>query len=146
MAVTLWPIDRPKPYPKNARHWSKSAVEKVAASIRQFGFRQPIVCDVDDVIVIGHLRLAAAQHLALREVPVHVAADLSPAQIKALRIADNRTHEEADWIEDMLSGELSELKGMGFDLGLTGFDVNELDGLLAIPDDEKAMRRPHCPK
>src|SRR5438552_2036564 len=119
MAVSLWPIDRPKPYPRNARKWSKSAVEKVAASIREFGFRQPIVCDVDDVIVIGHLRLAAAKHLELREVPVHVAADLSPAQIKALRIADNRTHEEADWIEDMLSGELSELKGMELDLGLT---------------------------
>src|ERR1019366_10576251 len=88
MTVTLWPIDRPKPYPRNARKWSKTAVEKVAESIREFGFLQPIVCDVDDVIVIGHLRLAAAKHLALREVPVHVAADLSPAQIKALRIAD----------------------------------------------------------
>src|SRR5713226_9786518 len=96
LTVAWWPIDRPKPYPKNARKWGKSAVEKVAASIKSFGWVQPIVCDRDDVIVIGHLRLAGAHLLGLTEVPVHVASDLSPAQIKALRIADNRTHEEAD--------------------------------------------------
>ena len=60
LTVVWWPIDRPKPYPKNARKWGKSAVEKVAASIKSFGWVQPIVCDRDDVIVIGHLRLAAA--------------------------------------------------------------------------------------
>src|SRR3979411_1365508 len=90
LTVMWWPIGRPKPYPKNARKWSKSAVEKVAASIKAFGWVQPIVCDREDVIVIGHLRLVAAHFLGLTEVPVHVASNLSPAQIKALRIADNR--------------------------------------------------------
>jgi hypothetical protein len=89
LTVAWWPIDRPKPYPKNARKWTKIAVEKVAASIKSFSWVQPIVCDLHDVIVIGHLRLAAAHFLGLAEVPVHVAAGLSPAQIKALRIADN---------------------------------------------------------
>jgi DNA modification methylase len=134
LAVIWWPIGRPKPYPKNARKWSKSAVEKVAASIKSFGWVQPIVCDREDVIVIGHLRLAAAHFLELTEVPVHVAADLSPAQIKALRIADNRTHEEADWIEDLLSAELVELKSLDFDVGLTGFSSHELSALIDHPN------------
>jgi hypothetical protein len=129
-----WPIGRPKPYPKNARKWSKSAVEKVAASIKAFGWVQPIVCDREDVIVIGHLRLAAAHFLGLTEVPVHVASNLSPAQINALRIADNRTHEESDWIEDLLSAELLDLKSLDFDLGLTGFDSREISALIDQPN------------
>ena len=72
MNIEYWPIDRPKPYPKNARKWGAAAVEKVASSIRAFGFRQPIVVDAQGVIVIGHLRLAAI-FLGLREVPVHAA-------------------------------------------------------------------------
>ncbi len=82
MHIELWPIDRPKPYPKNARKWNAAAVAKVASSIREYGFRQPIVVDVHDVIVIGHLRREAAKSLGLKEVPVHVARDLTPAQIR----------------------------------------------------------------
>src|SRR5258708_1817137 len=74
--VAWWPIARPRPYAKNARKWSKSAVEKVAASIREFGWVQPIVCDREDVIAIGHLRLASAHFLGFAEVPVHVASNL----------------------------------------------------------------------
>jgi ParB-like chromosome segregation protein Spo0J len=106
----------------------------VAASIKAFGWVQPIVCDREDVIVIGHLRLAAAHFLGLSEVPVHVASNLSPAQIKALRIADNRTHEEADRIEDLLSAELLDLKSLDFDLGLTGFDSREISALIDQPN------------
>ena len=76
MHIELWPIDRPKPYPKNAREWNAAAVAKVASSIREYGFRQPIVVDVHDVIIIGHLRLAAAKTLGLKEVPVHIASEL----------------------------------------------------------------------
>jgi len=125
IATEWWPIARPKPYPKNARKWSQKAVEKVAASIREFGWRQPIVVDAHDVIVIGHLRLAAAHFLKLAQVPVHVAGDLSAAQIKALRLADNRTHEEAVWDLDLLGPEMLDLKGLNFDLALTGFEMNE---------------------
>ena len=84
LTIEMWPIDRLKPYAKNARRWSQAAVEKIAASIREFGFRQPIVADLKDEIVIGHLRWHGAKHEGLTEVPVHVAKDLSPAQIKAL--------------------------------------------------------------
>ena len=147
MNIEYWPIDRPKPYPKNARKWGTAAVEKVASSIRAFGFRQPIVVDAQGVIVIGHLRLAAAMFLGLTEVPVHVAHDLSPAQIRGLRLADNRTNQEASWDEDLLGPELAELAGLGFDLSLTGFDVHELDSLLRDPlDEERAEQAPPLPE
>ncbi len=146
MHIELWPIDRPKPFPKNARHWNAAAVAKVAASIREYGFRQPIVVDAHDVICIGHLRLAAAKSLGLKEVPVHVARDLTPAQIRGLRLADNRTNEESEWNDDLLGPELAELSDLGFDLTLTGFDVYEIDKLLRDPlDEEKAEQAPPLP-
>jgi DNA modification methylase len=145
--VEQWPINRPKPYPKNARRWTAAAVDKVASSIREYGFRQPIVVDADDVIIIGHLRLAAAKKLRLKEVPVHVARDLTPAQIRGLRLADNRTNQEASWDEELLASEIADLNNMDFDLGLTGFDVDELDALLRDPmDDEKANQAPPLPE
>jgi hypothetical protein len=126
MQIETWPIDRPKPYLKNARKWGAAAVEKIACSIREFGFRQPVVVDGHDVIVIGHLRMAGARLAGLKEVPVHVARDLSPEKIKALRIADNRTHEEAEWNLDLLGPEFLDLKIAGFDMNLTGFDDGEI--------------------
>lgn len=145
MHIELWPIDRPKPYSKNARKWNAAAVAKVAASIREYGFRQPIVVDVHEVICIGHLRLTAAKSLGLAEVLVHVARDLTPAQIRGLRLADNRTNQEASWNEDLLGPELSDLEALGFDLGLTGFDVHELDKLLRDPLDDRAEQAPPLP-
>ena len=126
MEITTWPIDRPKPYAKNARNWTPSAIGKVAASIQEFGFRQPIVVDSEGCIIIGHLRLAASKQLGLREIPVHVAADLSPDQVKALRLADNRTHEEAEWNPEFLGAEFLELKLADFDLEMTAFDGSEI--------------------
>jgi DNA modification methylase len=147
MQVELWPIDRPKDYPKNARKWSPRAVEKVAASIREYGWRQPVVVDADDVIVIGHLRRTAGRSLGLTEIPVHVARDLTPAQIRGLRLADNRTNQEAAWDEELLGPELAELSDLGFDLNLTGFDVHELDVLLRDPmDEDKAEQAPPLPE
>jgi DNA modification methylase len=144
--IELWPIDRPKPYPKNAREWNAAAVAKVASSIREYGFRQPIVVDVHDVIIIGHLRLAAAKTLRLKEVPVHVASELTPAQVKGLRLMDNRSHEEADWDLSLLGPELADLGTLDFDLSLTGFDVHELDKLLRDPmDEERAEQAPPLP-
>src|SRR5271168_1620670 len=95
MRVELWPIDRPKDYPKNARKWSAKAVEKVASSIREYAWRQPVVVDAEGVIIIGHLRRAAGRSIGLTEVPVHVARDLTPEQVRGLRLMDNRSHEEA---------------------------------------------------
>ncbi len=129
MQVETWPIDRLIPYDKNPR-LNDDAVEAVARSIQEFGFRQPIVVDEDGVIIIGHTRLKAARKLGLTEVPVHVARGLSPEKIKALRIADNKTAEIAEWNLELLPIELSELQGMDFDLGLLGFDQGELAKLL----------------
>jgi hypothetical protein len=126
MKIEMWPIDRPVPYPKNARKWSGHAIAKVAASIKEFGWVQPIVADLKDVIIIGHLRQAAARYLGLTEVPVHVPLNLTPAQVKALRIADNRTHEEASWDTKLLGVELIELKIEQFDLDVTGFEEIEI--------------------
>src|SRR5258708_38188833 len=97
MQIEYWPIDRPKDYPKNARKWSAHAVEKVAASIRAYGGRQPVVVDANEVIAIGHLRRAAGKFLGLAEVPVHVARDLTPKQIRGLRLADNRANPVLEW-------------------------------------------------
>ncbi len=129
MQVETWPIDRLIPYDKNPR-LNDDAVEAVARSIQEFGFRQPIVVDDEGVIIIGHTRLKAAKKLGLTEVPVHVARGLSPEKIKALRIADNKTAEIAEWNLELLPIELSELQGMDFDLGLLGFDQDELAKLL----------------
>jgi DNA modification methylase len=133
-AIEWWPIGRPRPYDRNARRWTQSSIEKIAQSIKTFGFRQPLVCDKNDVIVIGHLRLAAAQHLGLIAVPVHRASDLTPGQIRALRIADNRLHEESDWLDEVLSGELIDLRTLGTDLLSTGFSSRELSALLDTPN------------
>jgi ParB-like chromosome segregation protein Spo0J len=129
MKVELWPISRPKPYGKNPRRISERAIAKVAASIKQFGFRQPLVCDAKSVIIVGHKRLLGAKKLGLKQIPVTIAEDLSPAQVKAYRIADNRTADETDWDNELLADELADLNALDFDLSATGFDPFELTAL-----------------
>lgn len=130
LAIEVLPIGTIIPYARNPRR-NEHAVAKVAGSIKEFGFRQPIVVDKEMVIIVGHTRLLAAQQLGFTHVPVHIAENLSPSQIKAYRIADNRTNEEAEWDEEMLAIELGDLKDADFDLDLTGFDPDELEELLA---------------
>lgn len=129
MRIELWPLARIKPYENNPR-LNDAAVGAVAASIREFGFRQPIVVDTDGVIVCGHTRWKAAQKLGLVNVPVHVATDLTPAQARAYRIADNKTAELAGWDPKLLPVELTELQGAGVDLALLGFSGDDLARLL----------------
>jgi DNA modification methylase len=119
------------PYARNARKIPQQAIDKVAASIEEFGWRQPIVVDHDGIIIVGHVRLLAAQKLGLKDVPVHVADNLTPAQVRAYRLLDNRSHEETSWDEELLGLELLDLKGIGVDLDLTGFDMPEIDDLLS---------------
>lgn len=114
-----------RPYPNNPRV-NEGAVSAVVASIKEFGFRQPIVVDADGVIVVGHTRYKAAVQLGLSEVPVHVARDLTPAQLRAYRLADNATAEIATWDKNLLPIELGELEALNFDLSLLGFDPNQL--------------------
>ena len=122
------------PYARNPRN-NAAAIDKVAASIKEFGFRQPIVVDDERVIVVGHTRYEAAKKVGLDSVPVHVADNLTPPQIKAYRLADNRTAQYAEWDEELLAFELNELSDMDFDLDLTGFGEEELSNLLASVDD-----------
>src|SRR5712664_2517893 len=129
MQVELRPIASIRPYENNPRI-NDQAVDAGAASIREFGFRQPIVLDVHGVIIVGHTRYKAALKLGLEKVPVHVAKDLTPEQIKAYRIADNKTADLTDWNYDLLPIELTELQAMNYDLGLLGFDQDELAKLL----------------
>ena len=127
--VELRKIDDIRPYERNPRI-NDQAVDAVAASLQEFGFRQPIVVDADGVIICGHTRWKAATKLGLAKVPVHVARDLTPEQIKAYRIADNRTGELAEWDFEILPIELAELREGGFDMEVLAFDDKELAQLL----------------
>jgi DNA modification methylase len=118
------------PYARNARLHSDEQIAQIAASIREFGFANPILAGSDGVIVAGHGRLAAARRLGLLEVPVVVLDHLTPTQRRALVIADNRLAESATWDEELLAIELDDLRLEDFDLDLLGFSANELDDLL----------------
>lgn len=133
LAVEWWPTEKPIPYARNARACPESAIAKVAASLKEFGFRQPLVVDEEGVIIAGHTRLLAAQRLGLEQVPVHVAVGLTPEQVKAYRLMDNRSAQETSWDLELLPLELSELAGFEFDLALTGFEPDELSAFLATP-------------
>ena len=129
MNIELRDIDSIRPYEGNPRV-NDQAVEAVAASLREFGFRQPIVVDEAGVIIVGHTRWKAAKKLGLAKVPVHVANDLSPEKAKAYRIADNQTATLAEWNYELLPIELKDLQAADFDLSLLGFDEKELAKLL----------------
>lgn len=129
MKIELRALASITPYERNPRV-NDAAVDAVAASIKEFGFRQPIVVDADGVIIVGHTRLKAALKLELKKVPVHVARDLSAEQIKALRIADNKTSDLSDWNYELLPLELADLQQANYDLGLLGFDQDELTKML----------------
>jgi DNA modification methylase len=129
MLVEMRDIATIKLYPGNPRH-NDHAIDAVAASLRAYGFRQPLVLDKKGVIVVGSTRYKAALKLGLKTIPVHVATGLTPAQLKAYRICDNKTAEIADWDYDLLVQELVGLQQMDFDLDLVGFSPDELNSLL----------------
>ncbi len=128
--IALWPIERPIPYEANPRNCPPQAIAKVAASIKEYSFMQPLVVDANDVVVVGNTRLLAAKQLGLARVPVIVAAHLSPAQVAAYRIADNRTGEETSWNEELLTVEISKLVSIDYDIDVLGFDAAELAELM----------------
>jgi DNA modification methylase len=133
MKIALVPIDSVVPYARNPRK-NQGAVAKVAASLKEFGWRQPVVVDSEMVVIAGHTRLMAARSLGMNEIPVHVADGLTPSQVKAYRLADNRVGEEAEWDMDLLKLEIGDLDLDGYDLDLTGFDEEELARALADPN------------
>jgi len=125
-----WPVGKLIPYGRNPRK-NDHVIEQMAGAILEFGFRIPIIAKSTGEVVDGHLRLKAALHLGLETVPVVLADDLTPMQIKAFRILANRSATWADWDEDLLRLELEELQLDDFDLSLTGFEDDEIAELLA---------------
>lgn len=128
LEIEYIPIAEITPYAKNPRR-NKDAVETVMKSIKEFGFKNPIILDKNNEVIAGHTRLEAAKLLDYKEVPIIWADDLTPAQVKAFRIMDNRSAEMANWDIDLLKMELTELKDVSFDLDLTGFDPKQREVL-----------------
>ena len=133
--IQLWKLDDLRPYERNARTHSAEQVAKIAASITEFGFTNPVLIDGDAGIIAGHGRLMAARKLGMTEVPVIELTHLTEAQKRAYIIADNRLALDAGWDEAMLAHELDELRDMEFDLSLTGFSDKELADLIGDPGD-----------
>lgn len=132
--IQLWPIDRLVPYNKNARTHSDDQVEQIAASIREFGFTNPILVDSENGIIAGHGRLMAAKVVGLDQVPVIVLDHLTDAQRRAYILADNKLALNAGWDDALLSEELRTLDGEDFDLSVIGFSDEELADLLEPPE------------
>lgn len=135
LKIEYLPVGSLKPYKKNAKKHPAEQIEHIANSIREFGFRQPLVIDKDNVLVIGHGRLLAAKKLGLDTVPCVRAGDLTEVQIKALRLADNKTN-ESEWDFDILGGELDDI----FDIDMSEFgfelDFNEETEIENKPTDD----------
>lgn len=127
--VEMWPLDRLRPYERNARTHSAEQVAQLQASIREFGFTNPILVDGDAGILAGHGRLAAAQAMGLKEVPVIVLDHLTPTQRRAYVLADNKLALNAGWDEEMLKLEIGELLGESLDVSLLGWSAGELSDL-----------------
>ena len=117
------------PYARNSRTHSEVQINKIASSIKEFGFLNPVLIDKDNGIIAGHGRVMAAQKLGLKEVPVLQIGHLSETQKRAYIIADNRLALDAGWDDEMLRVEFAELADDGFNLELTGFDLVEIKAL-----------------
>jgi DNA modification methylase len=139
MRVQIWTIDRLLPYIRNARTHTDEQVAQVAASIREFGWTNPLLVAADGTIIAGHARLAAARKLKMTEVPVIVLDHLTDAQRRALVLADNRLALDAGWDEEMLRVELASLQEDGFDLEVVGFSDEELENLLRDPEESNGL-------
>ena len=148
MKINSIAIDKLIPYHNNPR--KDQAVDKVASSINEYGFQQPIVVDKNMVVIVGHTRLMGAKKLGLKRVPT-VIADLSETQAKAYRIADNRINEDSTWDMELLNLEIAGLSEVDFDLDLLGFDSSELDKFLNndeeyLTDEDEVPEPPKEPK
>jgi hypothetical protein len=143
-------VDELVPHARNARTHSEAQVARIAASIREFGWTNPILVDGGRGVIAGHGRLLAARKLGMAEVPVIELAHLSEAQKRAYVLADNRLALDAGWDEEMLRIELGDLREQGFDLGLTGFDAEEIGRLLVdaadgLTDPDQVPEAPETP-
>ena len=150
MKIEIADITSIKPYENNPRKLSETAIEKVAMSLKEYGFRQPIVVDKYRVIVAGHTRFRASKKLGLKQVPVSVIDNLTEEQINAYRIADNRTAEESEWDNELLKMEIKELEAKDFKLDLLGFNEDQLNDILfeekqGLTDEDEVPETPEEP-
>jgi len=143
--IQIWHIDRFVPYARNPRK-NDPVVDRMCASIREFGFKIPVLARSDGEVVDGHLRLKAARKLGISEIPVILCDEWTEAQVRAFRLLVNRSATWADFDEELLALELQEIQEADYDLSLTGFDPGEIDGLLALDDEEKANAAPPLPE
>jgi hypothetical protein len=141
MDIEIWPLSRIVEYARNPRK-NDAAVDRMCASIREFGFKIPCLVRGDGELVDGHLRLKAARSLGLKEIPVILCDEWTAAQVKAFRLLVNRSATWADFDDELLALELQDIQEMDFNLSLTGFDPGEIDGLFAADDEERADAAP----
>jgi hypothetical protein len=143
--IQIWPIERLVFYARNPRK-NDAAVDRMVASIREYGFKIPVLARSDGEVVDGHRRLKAARKLGITQVPVILCDEWTPVQVKAFRLMVNRSVTWAAWDDELLAQELREIQELDidFDLQLTGFDIPETDDLLATPDDDQADAAPRC--
>jgi ParB-like chromosome segregation protein Spo0J len=138
LKITTKKVDSLIPYVKNSRTHSDAQVAQIAASIKEFGWTNPILVDGDNGIIAGHGRLLAARKLGHKDVPTIELKDLTETQKKAYIIADNKLALNAGWDDEMLKIEIADLLADGFTLSVLGFDTDELQKLLDVPDFEPA--------
>src|SRR5258708_17359457 len=145
MQLEMWRLTRFVPYARNPRK-NDHVVDRMVASIKEFGFKVPMLARSSGDVVDGHWRLKAAEKLGIAEVPVIRCDDWTDAQVKAFRLLVNRSVTWADWDMELLSLELSDLKDLAFDMELTGFDGREIDRMLLAGPDSKEDVIPHPPE
>lgn len=141
--IQIVAIGKLKPYENNPRI-NKDAVDKVAASLKEFGWQQPIVVDKDYVVIAGHTRLKAAKRLDMKEVPVVIADDLTEEQVKAYRLADNKTNEFSTWDDDKLAAEIAGI--LDINMEMFGFDMSEFEDQPEVVEDDYEPVMPEVPK
>jgi DNA modification methylase len=146
--IEQWLLSRFVPYARNPRK-NDHAVDRMAASIREFGFKVPVLARSSGDVIDGHLRLKAAEKLGLTEIPVIICDDWTEAQVKAFRLLVNRSVTWADWDPELLSLEMVDLRNLDYDIDLTGFDTHEIDELLLAqsedPHEDDAPEAPENP-
>lgn len=155
LKITYKKVDELIPYENNPRN-NDNAVEAVAKSIKEFGFKVPIVIDKGNKIVAGHTRLKAAKELGLEEVPCIIADDLSPEKVKAFRLADNKVAELADWDLELLELQFEDLEGLDLFTGFEDFEIDSLTSNIDVDhffedteehhNNPKLITCPHCGK
>ena len=130
MEIVYKKISELKRYEKNNKKHPEKQLEKIAASIKEYGFKNPVLIDKNNVIIAGHCRTLAAERIGMQEVPCIDCSDLNTKQVKALRLMDNKSAELAEWDFDNIKAELEELKLEEFDIDLTGFEIEDIEDLL----------------